>query len=152
MIELRVDGFTYADIAKRAGVSRQRVQQLIAPPPGIRAIIIAKYNNRCFKCGVYVGASGHVHHEGSTNGDDYNDIENLLLLCPSCHRKAHGSSAVIDKCPDASKLLQGSQRYLHHCLRCDYEWLSKLQYPQQCACCSNRYWKTKKKESRLTTE
>lgn len=145
MIELRIDGFTYADIAKRADISRQRVQQLIAPPPRIRDIIIVKYNNRCFKCGIYVGASGHVHHEGSTNGDDYNDIENLLLLCPSCHRKAHRSYTVIDGCPETSKLLGDGKRYFHLCLRCGYEWLSYLGVPKRCAKCRTPYWNTPRK-------
>ena len=88
MLKLRLDGLTYRDIANRAGISRQRVQQLLSPPPKIRQFVLDKYDDRCNRCGVYVGYSGHVHHNGD-NPETYNDINNLELLCLSCHRKAH---------------------------------------------------------------
>ena len=85
---LRLEGRTYKYISNIAGISRQRVQQLLSPPPQIRNFIVEKYKGYCADCGLYVGRSGHVHHDNSDN-EDYNDIEKLELLCISCHRKAH---------------------------------------------------------------
>jgi len=86
---MRIDGFTYADIAKEAGVSRQRIHQLIAPPKKVREYVVGRYHKRCADCNLYVGNSGHVHHEGTTHGEDYNDIDNLVLLCIGCHHRRH---------------------------------------------------------------
>lgn len=85
---MRLAGFTYAQIAKKVGISRQRVQQLLSPPKAIRDYVVRKYNGLCQDCGLIVGKSGHVHHQNG-NSEDYNDIENLILLCISCHRKRH---------------------------------------------------------------
>jgi len=89
MIKLRLDGFTYSEIGRRAGVSRQRIQQIISPPKAIRDFVIRKYNGHCMRCGLYVGKGGHIHHEPPNEEEDYNDIEKLQLLCISCHRKIH---------------------------------------------------------------
>jgi DNA-binding transcriptional regulator YiaG len=88
LIALRLNGATYLEIAKRYSVSRQYIQQLISPPKDIRDFIVKKYNGLCRKCGIHVGVSGHVHHKGTTS-EDYNDIENLELLCVTCHRLVH---------------------------------------------------------------
>lgn len=88
MVKRRIEGYTYEAIAKEAGVSRQRIQQLLAPPKEIRDYIITKYRGLCFDCGLIVNKSGHVHHENS-DAEDFNDIDNLVLLCKSCHRKRH---------------------------------------------------------------
>ena len=85
---MRLNGLTYLNIGKQAGISRQRVQQLLSPPPVIRRMVVAKANGECQYCGLTVGQSGHVHHNGDAF-DTYDDIENLELLCISCHRKAH---------------------------------------------------------------
>lgn len=85
---MRLDGMTYEAIAKAKGITRQRVQQLISPPPQIRKYIVEKADGLCEDCGILVGNSGHIHHEGN-NGENYNDIENLKLLCISCHRAYH---------------------------------------------------------------
>jgi len=89
MFQLRLDGHTYAFIAKKADVSRQRVQQLLSPPIAIRDYIVNKNKGLCQVCGIYVGSSGDVHHIGCDKVEQYNDIENLQLLCRSCHRKQH---------------------------------------------------------------
>jgi len=90
MLILLLDGASYQQIAKSANVSRQRVQQILAPPIAIRDFVSNKYHNRCNDCGIYVGKSGHIHHENKVLLDNYNDILNLVLLCISCHRKRHG--------------------------------------------------------------
>jgi hypothetical protein len=90
MIQMRLDGYTYAQIAKAAGITRQRVQQIIAPPTSVRTYIITKYRGKCSKCGLHVGKSGHIHHiSDKTLVENYSDIENLTLLCPGCHLQAH---------------------------------------------------------------
>ena len=93
MLHLKLEGRTYQYIANRAGVSRQRIQQILSPPKLVRDIVVSKYNGYCSKCGLFVGKSGHVHHN-SDNDEDYDDIENLELLCLSCHRRAHGNNKV----------------------------------------------------------
>lgn len=90
MLHMRLQGLTYAQVGFAFGISRQRVQQLIAPPSNVRKEIIQKASGKCENCGALIGKSGHVHHvENKENGEDYNDTENLLLLCLSCHIKAH---------------------------------------------------------------
>ena len=89
MLMLRLSGQTYQAIADQAGISRQRVQQILSPPRVIRDIIVKKYGGRCALCGVEIGISGHVHHKGGNGEDNYQDIDNLLLLCTSCHILQH---------------------------------------------------------------
>jgi len=88
LLELRLDGMTYKQIGIRAGVSRQRIQQLLCPPKNIREFVINKFGGRCNRCNIFVGESGHIHHNGN-NSETYNDVENLELLCIGCHRRAH---------------------------------------------------------------
>ena len=89
MLRLRLNGYTYQYIADEAKVSRQRVQQILSPPRAIREFVVHKYKGKCERCGIFVGKSGHVHHRDSHNGDNFDDIDNLELLCTSCHRNAH---------------------------------------------------------------
>lgn len=91
MLRMRLDGSTYASIAGKAGVSRQRIQHILSPPSSVANSIRAQCKGRCSSCTILVGKSGHIHHKkvsGKTE-DDYNDISNLTLLCISCHREAH---------------------------------------------------------------
>ena len=88
MIEMKLNGDTYSQIAKKLNISRQRVQQITSPPKEVRGYIIQKYNGRCATCGIQVHKTGHIHHVGSID-ENYNDIDNLILLCPSCHRIEH---------------------------------------------------------------
>ena len=91
ILELRLAGLSFAEIARKVGVSRQRVQQILAPPKPVRDEVIARAEGRCESCGVEVGKSGHVHHGAAEHrdGDWYNQIERLQLLCVGCHRNAH---------------------------------------------------------------
>ena len=88
LLQLRLAGFTYDVIACKAGVSRQRIQQILSPPAQIRKFIRKKYQDKCADCGIFVGSSGHIHHKDD-HDEDYNDIDNLELLCISCHRRKH---------------------------------------------------------------
>ena len=87
MLELRLDGLPYELIAQRAGISRQRVHQLLSPPKHIRDFLITKNKGVCQICGIYVGKNGHVHHP--FDEEHYEDIDNLMFLCSSCHRRQH---------------------------------------------------------------
>ena len=89
MTAMRLDGATYRQIGEEFGVSRQRAQQILSPPASIRRYIVKKYNGRCNGCGIIVEKSGHVHHVNTDNGENYEDIDNLQLLCISCHRGKH---------------------------------------------------------------
>lgn len=85
---MRLKGMTYQKIADKMKISRQRIQQLLSPPPAIRKIVVEKAEGKCQSCGILVGVSGHIHHEGQ-DFDTYNDIGELRLLCPSCHLVTH---------------------------------------------------------------
>ena len=100
MLMLRLEGRTYQYIANEAGVTRQRIQQILAPPDSVRDYVVNKYDGYCVQCGIYVGSSGHVHHSNANGEDEYEDKENLLLLCISCHRIAHG---LYQPCPQCGK-------------------------------------------------
>ena len=45
---------------------------------------------QCEDCGLHVGRSGWIRHKTSPGMtcDEYNDLDNLALLCPPCHRRA----------------------------------------------------------------
>ena len=88
-LRLRLDGHTYQYIAGQAGVTRQRIQQLLSTPPFIRDLLIKQTGGKCQKCGILVGKSGHAHHKGSLTNNNYDDIASLQLLCISCHRRSH---------------------------------------------------------------
>jgi len=88
MLNMRLEGRTYKHIATKAGITRQRVQQLLSPPKEVRDYVIKKYKGKCADCDIFVGKSAHIHHDNS-NDENYNDIENLVCLCISCHRKRH---------------------------------------------------------------
>ena len=90
-LQFRLLGMTYAAIGKELGVSRQRVQQWLRPPKPIYDIVRAKAQGKCEMCGIFLGyGRGDVHHKTLGREGDWNDLENLQLLCPSCHFKKEG--------------------------------------------------------------
>jgi 5-methylcytosine-specific restriction endonuclease McrA len=91
MLILRLQGWTYARIAKDAGISRQRVQQILAPEKTVRDFVVKRADGKCEECKAGVGYSGHIHHRYSVGitFDEFHDIDNLMLLCLSCHRRSH---------------------------------------------------------------
>jgi len=88
-----LDGATYAAIAQSEGISRQRIQEILRPPVGVRMAISGRYDGRCADCGIAVtGRQAHIHHRTLTeSAEAWNDIDNLMLLCQSCHRRRHGA-------------------------------------------------------------
>ena len=95
LLQLRLEGMTYQAIATEVGVSRQRIQQLLSPPTSIREFVVNKFSGRCNRCGIIVGLSGHVHHKGDLNEENYSDINSLELLCLGCHRKTHRGERIL---------------------------------------------------------
>lgn len=112
MMQLRLEGRSYQYIALIAGVTRQCVQKSISPPKEIRDFILRKYNGFCSSCGLYVGRSGHIHHDPSNTEEDYKDVNNLVLLCPSCHSSKHKDILGLRKKTDRDERL-----YSYHLAR-----------------------------------
>ena len=132
LLELRLQGFSYQAIGERAGVSRQRIQQLLEPPKAVRTAVVTAADGLCKDCGADIGASGQVHHKDAVNmdGDDYNDFVNLVLLCISCHIITH-------------RLNPGALLYppgpLSVCNHCGHTWGAKVKYPRKCPGCQRAY-------------
>ena len=114
VLEARLAGLTYAAIGRQLGLSRQRIQQIIAPPTDVRDMIIERYNGKCQGCGYPVNGGGHVHHL-SCEGENYNDPDNLVLLCIPCHRAAHTNPSLHGACPVCGKPKPNQQQ--EHCSR-----------------------------------
>jgi hypothetical protein len=83
-----IQGKTYRDIGKEFGISGQRVQQIVRPPLAVYNAVKENAKDRCQDCGAFV-RRGHVHHLGKR--EDFNDLKNLVYLCPSCHSHAHNN-------------------------------------------------------------
>ena len=79
-------GHSYADIAKKFNVSRQYIQACVRPPSQLREEIFLLYDYKCALCGKVVGVSGDIHHK-TYNYRILNNINNLQLLCRTCHSK-----------------------------------------------------------------
>ena len=88
----RLEGFTYQRIGEELGLSHQRIQQLLQAPKEIRHLIIDRAGNACQTCGINLSKGrGHVHHRlaKGLQADDWNDLDNLVYICLSCHRYDH---------------------------------------------------------------
>ena len=149
-LELRLAGMAYAEIGRHMKVSRQRAQQLLAPPPALRRFIVERAKGRCEKCGVLVGMSGHVHHRASIgmDCDTYHDVENLALLCLSCHRQTHRMAfKSLRKATERPKA--ALQKPTHRapiikvvtitCPRCKHEYVPRSSKTLRCPACFTRY-------------
>jgi len=84
---LWLQGNTFTRVAQAMGVSRQRVQQLLCPPPLLRQVVYTLARGKCQECGILVGRNGHYHSEPSGDYDDF--TKPLKLLCLTCHRPKH---------------------------------------------------------------
>lgn len=117
-LTLRLEGLSYSEIGRKLGVSRQRAQQILMPPPPIYNLIRKRAGDRCERCGVFV-TSGHVHHRNWQDGN-HNNPDELEYLCPSCHMKSHPGIGgrrkrkQLGTCMKCSRTLGKSKRY------CDY--------------------------------
>ncbi len=147
MSTLRLDGFTYQYIADKAKVSRQRIQQILSPPKAIRQFVVKKFSGRCADCGIYVGDSGHVHHQNSLE-EDYQDINNLFLLCVSCHHRRHSlNHKVLKPCLFCGEL-RDRKLFCNHKCRGKYR-TQKAQVSLTCAVCGKEF---ERQKSDITTK
>lgn len=136
LFRMRLDGHTYQEIANRFGVTRQYVQQVISPSQYTRKRVVKRYDGKCANCGLIVGISGHVHHKGCNIIEHYNSIENLVLLCPTCHRKAHSLPEV------STEIVSIEMPTYGPCLCCGHgPWVPrKPQRPVICPHCKSKRW------------
>lgn len=136
-LNLKLLGHSYASIGRALGVSRQRAQQLISPPGPIRKRVVEIARGLCEKCSVLVGQSGHVHHKGNGSIEDFNDIDNLQLLCVSCHLKAHGGEPAVTKSvaqPPEAQIIDGLETRSCHC---GHTWIPRVENPMRCPRCQS---------------
>ena len=137
----RLQGLTYQAIATTMKLSRQRVQQLVSPPLAIRQLVQSRAHGCCEHCGIVTGRAGHIHHRQATGlmPDQFNDLENLQLLCARCHREAHGSPPLR---PDRPRTQTApALDAMYHCLRCGADWLPRHQrLPKRCPRCVSLNW------------
>ncbi len=91
MRDMLLDGRHYTEIAASAGISRQRVEQLLSPPRHLMTKVRERAQDRCEDCGILIHKGAHLHHINGDNLDpnQYNGIENIKYLCPSCHKREH---------------------------------------------------------------
>lgn len=149
MLELRLEGATYKAIAAIYGVTHQRVQQLLSPPKPIREYVVSKAKGRCEHCELVIGKSGHVHHQGARllQADTYHEPENLILLCNSCHRRAHSAPprvrVIVERAPLPPKPAP-EPRAIRSCVVCQHTWMQrgKSEPPIRCPNkqCQTRNW------------
>lgn len=148
LLHLRLQGLSYTAIGVQVGLSRQRIQQLLRPPTAIYNLIKQQARGHCAVCDIQV-RSGHVHHQDSTNGDTYNVLENLIYLCPSCHKQAHsipqhretGDPIEAMKEPMAwLRMATETNRRSVNCLRCEHIWYPVVATPKVCPRCKSRLW------------
>lgn len=99
IIKLRYRRFTYDEIAKLLGISKQRVYHIakITDTKNIRDSIRERDRNVCLLCEKvwHKGRKFHVHHmdkefEGTRSGIiDIENMARIITLCPTCHRKIY---------------------------------------------------------------
>lgn len=80
-------GMTFAAIGQQMGVTRQRVQQVLCPPPDLRKETYDQADGKCQVCGVHLGHNGQYHSTDDGPIDDF--TQPLTLLCLACHRLKH---------------------------------------------------------------
>ena len=91
-LALRLEGKTYAEIARLMGASRQRIQQLVQVPAAAKLRALSRAGYACQRCGATgKDARLDIHHKRTDvpSGEDYNHPRNLVVLCQPCHRRAH---------------------------------------------------------------
>ncbi len=60
----------------------------------IRAIVVARCEWSCQRCGVYCGENGHAHHRIPRSRGGQWTVENIEYLCNACHMEAHRTNTL----------------------------------------------------------
>lgn len=138
---LWLKGLTYAEVARQTGLSRQRVQQIVRPPKPVYDLILARAGGRCQDCGTET-PSGHVHHNDH-DSEDFNDVDSLVYLCPSCHQRRHPKP----KRPKREWPIVPIDVQQTECLRCGHTWyVRRPKLPKVCPKCKRSDWQTPKEK------
>ena len=88
-LQFILEGLTLGEIGQRLGVTRQRVHQLLKPPPAIVQEVMARTRGICESCGI-IARPYHVHtRDLEREINDYEGEGALRLLCLPCARQAH---------------------------------------------------------------
>jgi 5-methylcytosine-specific restriction endonuclease McrA len=91
IVKLRNKKYSYAQIGKTFGVSRQRIHQIICGTEKFSSkneILKNYFNNQCQICGEE-NDSLHIHHLDTNHKN--NSVKNLMVLCSECHRLVHAN-------------------------------------------------------------
>ncbi len=141
MRDMLLDGMTYQAIGNKCGVSRQRVEQILSPPEHIMTRVRKRAQRRCESCGVLIQRGAHLHHNNSDKIEParYNDIDNILYLCCSCHRRKHHLAK-----PSITVVM--TKRL--HCQRCPHSWIPRKAEVRICPKCKSAYWDRPKTEKK----
>lgn len=131
VLELKRSGMTYKQISIKFGVTPQYVQLSLVPRGIVRRQLFIKYNYCCADCGKNLKTTRfNIHHISYDN--NYNELDNLALLCTPCHMKRHrkhNHNMVCNYCgtefisPNRRKYCSSKCRYLDswtllHCSYC----------------------------------
>ena len=95
MLTLRRKGLTYATIGQKYGTSRQRIHQLLSQiTDSDRAKVWQRSDGCCEICGKPATQCLYslTYHHKQPIIEGYNQPDNLLLLCQTCHRHIHKGS------------------------------------------------------------
>ncbi len=88
-LQLALEGLTLSQVGKRLGLCRQRIYQLLHPPPAIVQEVMARTRGLCEQCGI-LARPYHVHSEDTAREvSGYVGEGELTLLCLSCARVEH---------------------------------------------------------------
>jgi predicted transcriptional regulator len=87
-LRMRLDGQSFAEIARTLGCTRQNVSAMLSPSNCIRTMMGRQANGRCAECGSRANQLHHIRTRGIAP-EAYNQPANLVLLCKACHRHEH---------------------------------------------------------------
>lgn len=66
---------------------KQRAERKIVQ--AVRAQLVDRAERRCERCRVWCGETGHAHHRKPRSLGGEWTLDNLQLLCATCHWTAH---------------------------------------------------------------
>ena len=152
-LTLRLQGLSFREVAERLGVSPSRVVQITRPHPAIRKQVAARANYCCEMCGIQLNMGGQAHHKTVSEADPeaYNDVDNLMYLCMSCHRRVHNNAAFnkqkngkqVGFTQTVTRLVRTEcdESKPNFCTLCGKTWASRTENPLACPKCKRYDWR-----------